>query len=100
MAVLSNGFDATISAAAGEDAALLAELRAVFIESLERQVDLLSRARCDGNWAVAAQRLKSLGASFNAPTLVALADLALDSAPGDPTVIRKLSQFAGEIPAS
>ena len=65
----SNGhLDATFAAAAGEDAELFAELRAVFAESLNRQIDLLRRARCDGNWAVAAMRLKGLGASFHAPT--------------------------------
>ena len=98
MAVHNNGLDATIAAAAGADPALLAELHAAFRESLDKQIDLLARARCDGNWVVAAQRLKSLGASFHAPVLVKLADLALDSAPGDPQVLSKLAQFAGEIP--
>ena len=84
-------FDATLAAAAGEDLALLAELRAAFAESLAQQVDLLRRARCDGNWEVAAQRLKGLGSSFHAPELVRLADQALAGAPGEPVVIRKLA---------
>ena len=84
-------FDATLAAAAGEDLALLAELRTAFGESLLQQVDWLRRARCDGNWEVAARRLKGLGASFRAPELVALADEALDGAPGDPAVLRKLA---------
>jgi len=71
-------------------------LRAVFAESLNRQIDLLRRARCDGNWVVAAMRLKGLGASFDAPELVDLADEALDGAPGEPVVIRKLERFASE----
>ena len=83
-------FDATLAAAAGDDRALLDELRLAFAESLTQQVDLLRRARCDGNWEVAAQRLRSLGASFHAPELVALAEQALDSAPGEPGVVRKL----------
>jgi len=91
--------DATFAAAAGEDAVLMAELRMVFGESLDRQIDLLRRARCDGNWAIAAMRLKSLGASFDAPELVGLADEALDSAPGEPVVIRKLERFATEFSA-
>jgi hypothetical protein len=97
MAFATFDLDATIAAAAGEDTALLGELRAVFSESLARQIDLLRRARCDGNWNVAAMRLKGLGASFNAPDLVRLADRALDSAPGEPVVIRDLERFAGEI---
>jgi HPt (histidine-containing phosphotransfer) domain-containing protein len=96
MAFATGDLDATIAAAAGEDPALLAELRAVFAESLARQIDLLRRARCDGNWHVAALRLKGLGASFHAPDLVSLAEEALDSAPGEPVVIRKLERFAGE----
>ena len=59
-------FDATLAAAAGDDPALLAELRAAFLESLAQQTDLLGRARCDGNWEVAALRLKGLGSSFHA----------------------------------
>ena len=97
MAFATFDLDATIAAAAGEDTALLGELRAVFSESLARQIDLLRRARCDGNWNVAAMRLKGLGASFNAPDLVRLADRALDSAPGEPVVIRDLERFAREI---
>lgn len=83
-------FDATLAAAAGDDPALLAELRAAFVESLVHQVDLLRRARCDGNWEVAALRLKGLGSSFHAPEVIRLADQALEGAPGEPTVIRKL----------
>jgi hypothetical protein len=97
MAFATFDLDATIAAAAGEDAALLSELRSVFAESLARQIDLLRRARCDGNWKVAALRLKGLGASFHAPELVRLAEQALDSAPGEPVVIRDLEQFAREI---
>ena len=100
MALHDNGLDATLAAAAGEDPALLAELRSAFSESVERQVDLLKRARCDGNWHMAAQRLRSLGGSFHAPRLVVLAEEALDGAPGDPVVMRKLDQFAGEISAT
>jgi hypothetical protein len=84
-------FDATLAAAAGDDPALLEELRAAFAESLTQQVDLLRRARCDGNWEIAAMRLKGLGSSFHSPELVELADRALDGAPGEPAVIRKLA---------
>lgn len=99
MAQQALDFDATLVAAAGDDLALLAELRTAFVESLTHQVDLLRRARCDGNWEVAAMRLRSLGASFHAPDLVTLAEEALASAPGEPTVVRKLdglrAWFAG-----
>lgn len=91
--------EATLSAAAGDNPELFAELRLAFIESLARQVDLLRRSRCDGNWQVAAMRLKGLAASFHAEAVIALADEALDSAPGDPAVIRRLQNFLDEISA-
>lgn len=100
MAFLTGDLDASFAAAAGEDPALLRELRAAFAESLARQIDLLRRARCDGNWNVAAMRLKGLGASFHALDLVDLADEALEGAPGEPAVIRKLERFAGDFRAA
>ena len=96
MAHEAGEFDATLAAAAGDDAALLGELRAAFVDSLMQQVDLLRRARCDGNWEVAAMRLRGLGASFHAPELVRLADQALTGAPGEPGVLRRLDRLCGE----
>ncbi|HEX8578896.1 MAG TPA: Hpt domain-containing protein [Allosphingosinicella sp.] len=82
--------NASLAAAVGTDAALMGELRDAFVESAARQADLMSRARCDANWEFAASRLKSLAASFGAVGMMALADEALDGAPGDPVVLRKL----------
>ena len=99
MAHEAGEFDATLAAAAGEDSALLEELRAAFVESMTQQIDLLRRSRCDGNWEVAAQRLKSLGSSFRAPELVELAEQALDGAPGEPAVLRKLAALCDRFAA-
>ncbi len=82
--------NAALSAAVGEDAALIADLRVAFMESALRQLDLLERARCDANWELAAWRLKGLAASFGLTALMALADEAARSAPGDPRVLRQL----------
>jgi len=100
MAYESGALDATLAAAAGDDPELFAELRRAFSESLETQVDLLRRSRCDGNWNVAALRLKGLAASFHAEKLIVLAEEALDAAPGDPVVIRKLEHFIHEFAIS
>jgi len=90
---------ASLSAAVGSDPALVAELRLAFLESAARQVDLMSRSRCDANWLLASSRLKSLAASFGAVGMLQLADEAIDGAPGDPVVLRKLNHaledFAG-----
>jgi HPt (histidine-containing phosphotransfer) domain-containing protein len=82
--------NASLSAAVGSDPQLVAELRAAFVESALRQIDLMGRSRCDANWRVAASRLKSLAASFGAINLLELTDEALDGAPSDPVVLRKL----------
>ena len=82
--------DAALAAAVGDDRALIADLRVAFMESAARQVDLLGRARCDANWALAAWRLKGLAASFGLTSLMALADEAAQAAPGDPRALRRL----------
>ncbi|WP_340587602.1 Hpt domain-containing protein [Erythrobacter alti] len=100
MAYAQSEFEMTLSTVAGNDPALMAELRTSFADSLVRQIDLLSRARCDGNWQTAAKRLSGLGASFHAGDLVLLAEEALDGAPGDPAVVRKLNTYASRFSAS
>ena len=81
---------ASLAAAVGTDPVLMRELRTAFVESAARQADLMARSRCDANWDFAASRLKSLAASFGAVGMMALADEALEGAPGDPVVLRKL----------
>ncbi len=93
MAFETSALDATLAAAAGDDPVLLAELRTAFTDSIARQIDLLRRSRCDGNWQVAAMRLKGLASSFHAQGLIDLAEEALDAAPGDPRVVRELQTY-------
>ena len=99
MAFDNGALDATLAAAAGDDAALMRELRSAFLESARRQLDLLKRARCDGNWNVAAMRLKGLAASFHSEELLQEANIALRAAPGEPMAIREieavLTRFIG-----
>lgn len=82
--------DSALAAAVGDDPALVADLRYAFLESAQRQVDLLERARCDANWQIAAWRLKGLAASFGVIGLMNLAEEAARSVPGDPVMLRKL----------
>ncbi|MGC4252899.1 MAG: Hpt domain-containing protein [Sphingobium sp.] len=82
--------NAALAAAVGDDSALIADLHVAFMESALRQVDLLARARCDANWELAAWRLKGLAASFGLTGLMALAEEAVQSAPGDPRILRQL----------
>ncbi|HUD27538.1 MAG TPA: Hpt domain-containing protein [Novosphingobium sp.] len=96
MAYEAGALEATLAAAAGGDPVLMAELRQAFVESVARQVDLLERSRCDGNWVVAAMRLKGLAASFHSDRLLALSEHALDAAPGEPTAVRGLQAYLAE----
>ncbi len=97
MAFERGAMDSTLAAAAGEDPALMAELRLAFAQSARRQVDLLRRARCDGNWRVAAQRLQGLAASFHAAELEVLAEEALEAVPGEPGVLRRIESLLDEV---
>ena len=97
MAMDYGAFDTSLSAAAGDDAALVAELRHAFIDSAKRQIDLLGRSRCDANWQYCCFRLKGLAASFGATEMMSLADEANAGAPGDPVVVRKLVKFLSQI---
>ena len=100
MAFENAAFTATLTAAAGDDPVLAAELRGAFRESLAQQIDLLRRPRCDGNWLIAAQRIKGLAASFHAEELITLAQGAIDTAPGDPVALRGLDGFLADLDAS
>lgn len=86
-----------LHAAAGDDPALVHELRQAFVDSALRQLDLMSRSRCDANWQYSCLRLKGLAASFEASKLLALADEAIEGAPGDPVVLRQLTAALEEI---
>ncbi len=88
----SGPLDRYISAAVGDDPVMAAELRASFAESANELADLMKRARCDANWHVAAERLKSLAATFGIIPLIQLAESAMDGAPGDPAVLREINQ--------
>jgi hypothetical protein len=90
MAYDPGALNASLAAAVGYDSLLMGELRLAFLESAERQRDLMGRSRCDANWRLAASRLGSLAASFGAVGLMELADEALQGAPGDPVILRRI----------
>jgi HPt (histidine-containing phosphotransfer) domain-containing protein len=92
MAYEFGALDASLAAAVGDDPSLVKELRAALIDGACNYADLLARSRCDGNWQVAAHRLKGLAASFGAVELMQAADFALESAPGDPVAVRNVAR--------
>ncbi len=90
-------FNALVSAAAGDDPALVAELRQSVIDSAHHHADLMQRSRCDGNWAVSTRRLKGLADTFGLDDLGALAERALRGAPGDPRVLGEIALHIGTL---
>lgn len=100
MAYEAGALDATLAAAAGADAVLFSELRQAFMESVARQLDLLRRSRCDGNWQMSALRLKGIAATFHAEQLITLAEEAAEGAPGDPAVLRRIQNFLDDFAAA
>jgi HPt (histidine-containing phosphotransfer) domain-containing protein len=99
MAYDPGALNTSLAAAVGGDAALMAELRAAFVDSVARQADLLRRSRCDANWRIAAARLRSIALSFGATELGALAAQAHAGAPGDPVVLRQIASALDEFVA-
>lgn len=80
----------TLAAAVGDDPALVAELRAAFLQSAATHVETLAAAPGAGDWQLAARRLQGLAASFGATALMAQADAAAAAPPGDPAALRGL----------
>jgi hypothetical protein len=97
MAYDPGAIDAALADAVGDDPALIAELRAAFLDSADRYADALAGSRCDANWRQAACRLRGLAASFGAVGLMRLADAAEAGAPGDPVILRDIQLAIGEI---
>jgi HPt (histidine-containing phosphotransfer) domain-containing protein len=97
MAYEPGALDAALAAVVGDDPQLVTELRAALLDSAERNVDLLARARCDANWYTVAWRIKGLAASFGAMELLSAAEMAIESAPGDPVAIRTLRAAVQDI---
>ena len=87
----SGPLDRFLSSAIGDDAAMAMDLRAAFTGSARDLADLMRRARCDANWRVAAERLKSLAATFGIVPLIQMAEVAIDGAPGDPAILRDIN---------
>lgn len=97
MAIDPGAIHAALAAAVGDDPALIAELRAAFVESARRGLTAIESARDEEAWRAAAWRLKGLAASFGAVRLVALATEATRRPVGDPAMIRRLRQAVARL---
>lgn len=88
MAYDPGAIDHALSAAVGDDAALIADLRAAFGDSARVALHALEQAGDDAGWRTALLRLRGLAASFGAVRLAALASEAADARVGDAPALR------------
>lgn len=97
MAVDPGAIDAALSAAVGDDPALIAELRAAFRDSARRGLAAIESAQDDAAWQAAAWRVKGLAASFGAVRLAALATEAARKPAGDALMVKQLRQMIARL---
>ena len=96
MAYDPGAIDAALSAAVGDEPALVAELRHAFVEGAVKAVHAMRTAAGDDDWHVAAMRLRGLAASFGAVRLMALAASAAEQA-RDPALLGKLERAVARL---
>jgi len=90
MSFEGTNLSASLVAAVGDDPALLHDLRRAFIESADRQIDLLARAEDEAAWHHALWRLKGLCGSFGVVHVITMVEEAEQTPPGDPRSLRRL----------
>ena len=90
MSYESGNLDAALAAAVGDDPVLIHDLRRAFLESADRQIDLLARARDADAWQQALWRLKGLCGSFGVIAMIALVEQAEQAPVGDAKSLRRL----------
>ncbi|MFV0921068.1 Hpt domain-containing protein [Sphingomonas parapaucimobilis] len=70
--------DSTLAAVAGDEPAVIQELRHAFVEGVTRAMEAMHMAEDASEWREAALRLKGLAASVNALPLMTLAAQAAE----------------------
>jgi histidine phosphotransfer protein HptB len=90
MAYDPGAIDATLAAAVGDEPALIAELRAAFLDSVRHGLAALEASHGDAAWREAAFRLRGLAASFGAVRLMAIATEAAEAEAQDAALLRRL----------
>lgn len=90
MAFEGGNLNAALAAAVGDDVALVHDLRRAFLESADRQIDLLERADDEAAWHLVLYRLKGLCGSFGVVHMIALVEEAQKADAGDARSLRRL----------
>jgi len=89
--------EAALSAAVGEEPALIADLRSAFFTAAGQHLDALRAAPDAVGWRLAAARLNGLAASFGAVRLMAVAAQAMRADRVDPVLLRRIERTVGRL---
>jgi histidine phosphotransfer protein HptB len=101
MAYDPGALEATLAAVAGEQSSLIAELRDAFFASANAHVAAMKAATAQAVWEQAAQRLRSLAASFGLQRLMDAAREAGSSPCGDLKSLQRIDRALAALrPAS
>lgn len=101
MAYDPGALEATLAAVAGEQSSLIAELRAAFFDSADAYLATMRTAAAQPVRDQAAQRLRSLAASFGLQRVMDAARDAMDTPFGDARAVQRIERALAAIrPAS
>ena len=92
MAYDPGALEAALSAAVGDDIALVDELRSMFLQRAWEHFQLMADAQSPAAWRDAAMRLHSLAASFGAVRVMEASSIAIRATAADPKLLRKIER--------
>ncbi|WP_322963483.1 Hpt domain-containing protein [Sphingomonas fuzhouensis] len=89
--------DSALAAVAGDEPAVIQDLRRAFVESVTRAMEAMHAAENEGEWREAALRLKGLAASVNALPLMTLAGQAAERDGPDAVILDRIGELVARL---
>lgn len=89
--------DSALAAVAGDEPAVIQDLRRAFVEGVTRTVEIMHQAQTGQEWHEAALRLKGLAASVNALPLMTLAAQAAERDGRDAALLDQIGKLIARL---
>ena len=89
--------DSAMAAVAGDEPAVIQDLRCAFLEGVTRALETMKAARDGQEWREAALRLKGLAASVNALPLMTLAGQAAERDTRDGDLLDRIAEVVARL---
>ncbi|MGE7204743.1 Hpt domain-containing protein [Sphingomonas sp. NPDC019816] len=89
--------DSALAAVAGDEPAVIQDLRIAFVDSATRALEAMHLAHEGPEWREAALRLKGLAASVNALPLMTLASQAADREAADAALLDRIGEVVARL---